>query len=141
MDRFDIVTTAQYICSLAAGFAGYAMGGLDLMLKILLIASLLDILTGILQAFYQKKLNSTVGSRGMIRKIGIYIMVSIACMLDAYMGIDFLRETVITFYIWNELVSIAENWGKMGLPMPEKLRNSLVQLNPEETNKTPEKTA
>lgn len=133
MDKTTIIDVAQYISAFLAGIAGYCLGGLDKLLTLLILASIADFITGLCKAFHDKKLNSTVSYRGIIRKFGIYIIVALAYLIDQYLGAHFLRETVITFYIFNEALSVLENWGKMGLPLPEQLKTALAQLQTENT--------
>ncbi len=131
MDKQTIIDIAQLIASFLTGVAGFFLGGLDNLLIILVCASVMDFGTGIFKAFYDEKLNSTVSYKGIIKKFGIYIVVALACMIDQYIGANFLREAVIAFYIINEALSVLENWGKMGLPLPERLKSALAQLQEE----------
>ena len=140
MDKLTFLDITQLVASFLAGVAGFFLGGLDKLLFILVGASVADFVTGILKAFYDKKLNSTVSYKGIIKKFGIYIVVALACMIDQYIGANFLREAVIAFYIINEALSVMENWGKMGLPLPERLKSALAQLQ-EENMENLEKTS
>lgn len=135
MDKTTLLDMAQLAASFAAGAAGYLLGGLDNLLTFLIWASVADFVTGLCKAFHDKKLNSTVSYRGIIKKFGIYIVVALAYLIDQYLGAHFLRETVIAFYIFNEALSVLENWGKMGLPLPEQLKTALVQLQAENAEK------
>ena len=133
MDKTTLLDMAQYISAFLAGIVGYCLGGLDKLLTLLILASAADFVTGLCKAFHDKKLNSTVSYRGIIRKFGIYIVVALAYLIDQYLGAHFLRETVIAFYIFNEALSVLENWGKMDLPLPEQLKTALSQLQAENT--------
>ena len=65
-----------------------------------------------------------------MRKIGIYIIVALACLLDKLMGTNLvLRGATIGFYIVIEATSILENWSKMDLPLPKIIREALKQLS------------
>ena len=89
-----------------------------------------DYVTGVLVAIYQKKLSSSVGFKGIAKKIIIFILVAVAHVLDANvmnMG-SAMRTAVIFFYLSNEGISILENVTKMGLPVPQKLKDVMAQI-------------
>ena len=113
----------------------YFLGGWDVALQVLLLVVVLDYITGICQAIYNKKVNSTVGLKGIIKKVGYFIVVAVAVVLDRTAGnTGAIRTVVIYFFVANEGISILENWGGMGLPLPPKLMESLEQLK---TNNNP----
>src|SRR5690554_426919 len=101
----------------------WALGGWDLALKTLMLFIVADYITGVLSAIYHKKLNSNIGYRGIIKKIGILIIVAIAFKLDEFTGANVLRTFAIGFFVANEGLSILENWGKMGLALPDILKD------------------
>ncbi|MBP5426685.1 MAG: phage holin family protein [Clostridiales bacterium] len=114
--------------TLATGLV-YFLGGWDVALQVLLLVVVLDYVTGICQAIYNKKINSTVGLKGIIKKVGYFIIVAVATILDRIAGnTGAIRTLVIYFFVANEGISILENWGGMGLPLPQKLIDSLEQL-------------
>ena len=107
----------------------YFLGGWDIAIQTLLIAIVLDYATGVCKAIYNKKLNSTVGVKGIIKKIGYLIAVAVAVIVDRITGnTGAIRTLVIYFFVANEGISILENWGGMGLPLPTKLTDTLEQL-------------
>ena len=115
----------------------FFLGGWDIALQILIVVVLLDYLTGICQAIYNKKLNSTVGAKGIIKKIGYFIIVAVAVILDKITGdTGAIRTLVIYFFVANEGISILENWGGMDLPLPQKLIDTLEQLKNDNDPKT-----
>ena len=110
----------------------YFLGGLDVALKTLLIFILLDYVTGVCEAISNKKLNSIIGAKGIIKKIGYLIIVALAVQLDTVTGdTGAIRTLVIYFFVANEGISILENWGSMGLPLPKKVIDVLEQLKKE----------
>jgi len=120
--------------------AGFIWGGLDGMIIALLICIALDYFTGVLVGVAQKKLSSQVGFRGICKKVAILILVGLAHILDVYVlktG-SILRSAVSAFYIANEGISILENCGNLGLPIPKKLKDVLAQLKNEEKEETTE---
>lgn len=107
----------------------YFLGGWDIALQTLLIVIVLDYITGICKAIYNKKINSSVGLKGIMKKVGYLIVVAVAVILDRVTGnIGAIRTLVIYFFVANEGISILENWGGMGLPLPQKLTDTLEQL-------------
>ena len=78
-----------------------------------------------------KKISSEVGYRGIVRKFLIFLIVSMGNIMDNYvLGTgSTLRTLVIMFYLANEGISILENAGQLGLPIPKKLREAIEKLN------------
>ena len=113
------------------GWMGYYLGGCDGLLYALIAFVIVDYLTGVMCAIADKKLSSNVGFRGICRKVLIFLLVGIANIIDVQVieqeGI--LRTAVIFFYLSNEGVSLLENAGHLGLPLPEKLKDVLEQLH------------
>ena len=96
--------------------------------KVLYALIILVTLTGVCVAIKDKKLSSSIGAKGIINKVVIFIMVSLSHVVDSYLlssGVALERITIL-FYCANEAISILENAGKIGVPLPEKL---LTHLN------------
>ena len=117
---------------------GYFLGGCDGFLYALIAFVAIDYLTGVMCAIVDKKLSSSVGFKGIFRKVLIFVMVGIGHTLDAQIlgGGDTLRTAVIFFYCANEGLSLVENAGRLGLPIPEKLKSVLAQLHNRSTDTT-----
>lgn len=114
--------------TLLTGIA-YFLGGWDIALQTLIIVILLDYITGICKAIYQKKLNSKVGLKGIIKKVGYLLVVALSVILDHIVGdTGAIRTLVIYFFVANDGISILENIGEMGIPLPNKLMEVLEQL-------------
>lgn len=121
---------------LRAGFAtvgagvGYFLGAWDGFMYTLLAFVIADYVTGIMCAINDKTLSSGIGFKGICRKVLIFTLVGVGHTIDVnVLGTgDTLRTAVIFFYIANEGLSILENAGHLGLPIPEKLKNVLAQL-------------
>ena len=124
----------KLIISSIGGVLGVFLGGMDGLIYALLAFSVIDYVTGIMCAIDKKELSSSVGFKGIARKIIIFSLVGVANILDVYIlgYVGVLRAAVIFFYLSNEGISILENTSKLGLPVPEKLQNILQQLNKEE---------
>ncbi len=113
------------------GWLGYFLGGCDGLILALLAFVVIDYITGVMCAIADKKLSSAVGFKGICRKVLIFLLVGIANILDVQVigtG-SVLRTAVIFFYISNEGVSLLENAGHLGLPIPVKIKAVLEQLH------------
>ena len=112
---------------------GYLLGGLDAMLICLFTFMILDYVTGIIKAFKNKKLSSETGFYGILKKITILVVIMVAVQVDTALQLnDVMRYLAIGFYIANEGLSILENAGEIGIPLPEKLKESLESLRSDE---------
>ncbi len=114
------------------GVVGWYLGGLDGFLYALIAFVVVDYLTGVLRAIYEKRLSSRIGAQGITKKVAIFLVVGIGHLVDFYLlGSEgaALRTAVIFFYIANEGISLLENATAIGLPVPDKLKNVLQQLH------------
>lgn len=90
----------------------------------------LDYLTGIISAYVNRTLSSKLGALGILKKFGILSIIAVAAILDRNIfNSQILRNAVILYYISNEGISILENACKMGLPIPNKLKNALSSID------------
>ena len=82
-------------------------------------------------AIADKKLSSEVGFKGICKKVLIFVMVGIGHIMDTYLigNGEVLRTAIIFFYCSNEGISMLENAGHLGLPIPAKLKDILEQLH------------
>lgn len=87
-----------------------------------------DYITGILAAFCLKELNSEIGARGIAKKVFIFCLIGISYKIDMLAGTQIVRIAVCSFYIGIEGLSILENAGKIGIPLPDVLKASLEQM-------------
>ena len=110
---------------------GNFIGGNDGLLYTLIVFVVVDYITGVLCAIIEKNLASSIGFRGIFQKVILFLLVGIANVLDTkILGTGaMLRSAVIFFYVANEGISILENAGRMGLPVPEKLKAVFKQLH------------
>ena len=130
----DVWNVAQVVFAAVGGGIGWFFGELDGFFYALLAFVVIDYLTGVMCAIADRSLSSEVGFRGIFRKVLIFVMVGAGHILDAQVigSGDALRTAVIFFYISNEGVSLLENAAHIGLPVPEKLKDVLVQLHDRE---------
>ena len=128
-------TFVKWLCAEAFALASLLWGGLDGLMTALLIAMALDLVTGLIVGGITHKLNSEVCFRGLAKKMLILVMVALGNALDAYVlggETAVCRSAVIGFYAANEGLSILENAGRLGMPLPKKLRQMLEQLHEED---------
>lgn len=121
----------QLVFTAIGGWLGWFLGGCDGLLFALIAFVVIDYITGVMCAINDHTLSSEVGFRGICRKVLIFLLVGIANILDVQVigtG-SVLRTAVIFFYISNEGVSLLENAGRLGLPIPQKLKDILAQLH------------
>lgn len=123
--------TIKYLMAFAGAAVGYIWGSVDGLFIALLIFIIVDYITGVLCAIYEHKLSSEIGYKGILKKIGILILVAIANIIDAEIlkAGSPCRTSVIFFYLSNEGISILENTSRLGLPIPDKMKDILDQLH------------
>jgi toxin secretion/phage lysis holin len=121
----------QIIFTAVGGWLGYFLGGCDGLLIALVVFAVTDYITGVMCAIGDHKLSSEVGFRGICRNVIIFMLVGIGHILDVnVIGTGSVLRTAITFfYLANEGLSVLENAGHLGLPIPEKLKDVLEQLH------------
>lgn len=124
-----IIENINMIGGILLGGVSFILGGWDLLLKIILILMIFDVITGWLKAIWCKTLSSSVGFRGLARKVVILIIIVVSNLLQKLLNNTIpVRETIIMFYIVNETISIIEN-ASYFIPIPQSLREVLTQLD------------
>lgn len=108
----------------------WLFGSWDTALGILILFMILDYITGLIKGYVTKELSSDIGLHGLARKSIILIVLIVAVALDRLLGNGnwLFRTLVAYFYIANEGLSILENCGTLGLPVPQKILDALAQL-------------
>ncbi|MFI3202494.1 MAG: phage holin family protein [Eubacteriales bacterium] len=121
----------QLVLTGIGGFLGGFLGGTDGLLYALITFVIIDYVTGVMCGIEAKNLSSEIGFRGIFRKILIFLLVGIANILDVQViGTGaVLRTAVVFFYLSNEGISVLENAGRLGLPIPSKIKDILEQLH------------
>ena len=127
----EIWTWIQLMLAAVGGWLGWFLGGADGFLYALIVFVAIDYITGVMCAIVDHKLSSEVGFKGICKKVLIFMMVGIGNIIDVQVlgQAGVLRTAVIFFYLSNEGVSMLENAGHLGLPIPAKLKDILVQLH------------
>ncbi|HAA7160722.1 TPA_asm: hypothetical protein GHH70_08290 [Listeria monocytogenes] len=106
---------------------GYLFGEVDLLVKVLVCFIVADYISGLLASGYLGELSSKMGFKGIAKKIAILILVAIAHQIDLILGThNTTRDAVIFFHLANELISILENFVRMGMKVPEVLKNLIL---------------
>ena len=121
--------------AVVATFFTYLFGGWDAAIGILIVFMCLDYATGVIVAYQNNLLDSEVGFKGLVKKFTILVILIVAVMLDRLMntGTWVFRTLVCYFYIANEGISLLENVSNLGVKIPDKLKDALVQLNKDES--------
>lgn len=122
----------QSVAAVVGGVLSFIFGELTPVFAVLIALMVIDFCTGLLHAFIECKLNSKTCARGIMKKIFILALVAVAHLIDVATGKAVVMGVVEFFYIANESMSIIENAGRAGLPVPEKLTEVLEQLNGKE---------
>lgn len=118
----------KLIVGMGCGALHFLFGELDALLIALIALVIVDYITGVFAAICEKRLNSGVGFRGILKKVAILLVVMVAQIIGQVVGVEWLRSAVIGFYLANESISILENSGKLGIGIPQKLLDVLEQL-------------
>ena len=130
--KSTICTALGVVGSLIAS----AFGGWSASLTTLLVFMLIDYVTGLIVAgvFHKSPktenggLESKAGWKGLIRKCVILLLVLVGHRLDIEIGAAYIRDAVCIAFIVNEAISIVENAGLMGLPIPKFITNGIEIL-------------
>ena len=135
----DIIwSKIQTAITAIGGWLGYFLGGMDGLMIALIVFMVIDYITGVMCAIADKSLSSEIGAKGITKKVAILMLVGIAHIVDTkVVGTgSALRGAVICFYLSNEGLSLLENTARLGLPIPDKLKEILAQLHDKAGDKT-----
>ena len=107
----------------------YLVGGFDIAIQSLLIIIVIDYLTGIASAIYNKELSSKIGLKGILKKFCYLLVVALSVVIDKLLGQGgLIRTLVIYFFVANDGLSIVENMAEMNIKLPKKLIDALEQI-------------
>ena len=114
------------ICTLIS----FLFGDIEGMMIALIALIVLDYISGVIAAAVEKRLSSEVGAKGIAKKIFMLLIVALANIVDINVIGDghALKTVTVVFYICNECISLIENAGRIGVPVPKKLLDVLEQL-------------
>lgn len=129
MDKIGLDKVISLIASEAATVFIFLVGEIDIALICLIIAIVLDYISGIIKAYNTKKLSSKIGFKGILKKIGILVLVMLSVLIDRVSGnTGAIRTLVIYYFVANEGLSILENLGEAGIPIPNAIKKALKVL-------------
>lgn len=113
---------------------GFIFGDLNGLMIALVALIILDYISGVIAAVVEKKLSSEVGAKGIAKKIFMLLIVAVANIVDINVIGEghVLKSVTVVFYIANECISLIENAGRLGVPVPKKLLDVLEQLKNKE---------
>ena len=129
-----------YICSAAGIFGGavaWLFGGWSAAIIVLLVCMAIDYITGLIVAgvFHKSPksanggLESKAGWKGLLRKVVTLFIVVVAHLIDVLLGVAYVRDAVVIAFCLNEIISIVENAGLMGIPIPAPIMKGIDLLN------------
>lgn len=115
-----------WICTLLS----FLFGDMEGLMVALIALIILDYISGVIAAAVEKRLSSEVGAKGIAKKIFMLLIVALANIVDINVIGDghVLKTVTVVFYICNECISLIENAGRIGVPVPKKLLDVLEQL-------------
>ena len=118
------------MCGFGGALASYLFGGWSAVLGVLLAFVVADYITGVIAGAVEGKLSSQIGMKGIAKKVMIFLIVAVAHLADTAVGMgNIFRDAAIFFYIANELLSILENAGRIGVPIPSAIQKAVEILN------------
>lgn len=109
---------------------GYLFGEINGLFTSLLILTVLDYVSGVIKSIIKKNVSSEIGYKGILKKIGMFVVVALANIVDkvVFNNSLFLRHGILILFISNEGVSIIENLACIGVPIPKSIINVLEQV-------------
>lgn len=120
------------VVSVVATTFVWLIGGVDVAFICLIVAIALDYISGLIKAYNTKTLSSSIGFRGILKKIGILILVMLSVIVDRItVNNGGIRTLVVYYFVANEGLSILENLAQAGLPIPKKLKEALRVIKKE----------
>lgn len=125
----------EYFCAMLSTLGYlliYLLGGWDIALQCLVIVIALDYISGVTRAYVTKTLSSKIGFQGLIKKVGLLVIVMLGTLIDRVTGeTGAIRTLVIYYFVANEGLSILENLGQAGVPIPPAIKKALKALRKE----------
>jgi len=140
----ELWNTTKLIFASIGAAVGWFEGGADNFIYALIMFTIVDYIFGVLRAIAEKKLSSRIGAKGIVKKVGMFLIVGVSHLADLYLLQEggALRTAIVFFYCSNEGISILESASVIGLPIPQTLRDALSQIRKKsgETEKKNDKT-
>lgn len=119
----------KFLSTVLGAVVGWLFGGWSLLLQILLAFVAIDYISGLLASGVEGKLSSKVGFRGIAKKTMIFLIVAVGHLVDRAVGQGhMISDAIVFFYLGMELLSITENAGRAGVPVPSQIKNAVEIL-------------
>ena len=117
-----LAVTASLVCAI--------IGGWDVLAQALVALIALDVAAGLARAFAEKRLNSSIMRKGLIRKSGYFVAIALAVLIDhaLFQAQPAFRTLVLSYLCVNEALSVLEHLAAIGVPLPAQLRRALEKL-------------
>lgn len=117
------------VAATLGAFGSYLFGGWSALLGVLLTLAVLDYISGVVAAALEGRLSSAVGARGIAKKTGMFGIVAVGHLIDTTLGDGHLiRDAVMFWYLANEVLSVTENAGRIGVPIPPMITKAVAML-------------
>lgn len=118
------------ILTAVVGFLTWLFGGWDVLMSVLVTLMAIDYITGLMVAYVTKALSSAIGLKGLFKKLAELFVVMTAVQIDLATGQGgaYFKNIVCLLFIANEGLSLLENAGNLGVPIPEILKKALKQI-------------
>lgn len=125
----------EYLCTILAtvGYLFiYLLGGWDVALQCLLLAIVFDYISGMIKAYHTRTISSKIGFHGILKKVSVLLIVMLGVLVDRVTGnTGAVRTLVIYYFVANEGLSVIENLGQSGVPIPDSIKKALKALKKE----------
>jgi toxin secretion/phage lysis holin len=129
LNELQISAIAKTLTASVGAFFGYVLGEWTIMMQVLLYMAIADYLTGLIAGYKEKSLASKVGFKGIAKKVVIFVLIGVGYQLDQLFGHgSTIQDMIMFFYIGNELLSLIENAGRIGVPVPSALKEAVAIL-------------
>lgn len=126
-----VFNNISIVLSFVGGFFVQYLGGWDKYLYALICIIIIDYISGLIKAMYNKKLSSAIGRKGILKKVMIFVVVATTVVVESVLENNIpIREITIVFYLSNEGISILENASEF-LPIPQRIKDLFLQLRNE----------
>jgi toxin secretion/phage lysis holin len=132
----DNLTYLKLIAATIGSITSGIVGGIGLAFSVLLIMLAADVVTGVMVAWQNGEVKSSEFRRGLVRKFYIIILIGLCHLLDMVtFKTGILGDGVCVAYIVMEFISVTENGGKLGVPIPQKVKDAIAVLRGSQDNK------
>ena len=124
-EKFSACSFGSFVCTIFT----LLFGNVDYSLIFLVICMILDFLTGMMAGGIEHKLSSEICTRGLFKKLMIFVYVLIGHHMDVLLHVEYIRIAVCYLYATGEVLSIIENGTRIGIPVPEPIKKALDIMN------------